>query len=85
MTEPFGETPDYWMPIGLDPNLDDAMKKCVRAALKFLTEKMGMDGATALAYMSGATDFEITQVVDEVKGDSCSYKKKDFANVGYQK
>lgn len=49
LTEPFGETPDYWMPIGLDPNLDDAMKKCVRAALKFLTEKMGMDGATALA------------------------------------
>jgi hypothetical protein len=34
------------------------MKKTVRASIKFLTEKMGMDSATALAYLSGATDFE---------------------------
>src|SRR5262249_28966405 len=64
---PFGETPDYWVPIGLDPDLNEAMKKCVRASLQFLTEKLGMDPAAALAYLSAATDYEVTQVVDEVK------------------
>lgn len=80
MTEPFGETPDFWMPIGLDPDLNEAMKKTVRKAIQFLTEKMGMDGATAMAYMSGATDFEITQVVDETKGVHAHIRKNDFTN-----
>lgn len=81
LLEPFAETPDYWMPIGLDPDLNEAMKKAVRASLKFLIDKMGMDGATALAYMSGATDFEISQVVDETKGVHAHIWKKDFADV----
>jgi len=90
-TEPFAETADFWMPIGLDPDLNEAMKKAVRASLKFLTDKMGMDGATALSYLSGATDFEITQVVDETKGVHAHIRKKDFAdkkdlaNIGAQK
>jgi acetamidase/formamidase len=83
--EPFGETPEYWMPIGLDPDLSEAMKKTVRASMKFLTEKMGMDSATALSYLSAATDFEITQVVDETKGVHAHIKKKDFVNVGFDK
>ncbi len=77
-TEPFAETPEYWIPIGLDPDLNEAMKKTVRAALNFLTSKMGMEPATALAYMSGATDFEVTQVVDETKGIHAHIRKKDF-------
>ena len=60
----------------LDPDLNEAMKKAVRASLKFLTEKMGMDGATAMDYMSGATDFEITQVVDRTKGVHAHIRKK---------
>lgn len=79
--DPFGETPDYWMPIGLDPDLSEAMKKAVRASMKFLTEKMGMDPTTAYSYMSAATDFEITQVVDETQGVHAHIKKKDFKNV----
>lgn len=84
-TQPFGETADYWMPIGLDPDLDEAMKKTVRAAIKFLVDKMGMDGATAMAYLSGATDFEITQVVDETKGVHAHIRKKDFPNNSLRK
>ena len=30
-TQPFAETPDYWIAIGLDPDLDEAMKQAVRA------------------------------------------------------
>jgi len=82
LTEPFGETPDYWLPVGLDVDLREAMKKTVRAAIQFLTDKMGMDAATALAYMSGATDFEITQVVDEVTGVHAHIRKADFPNNG---
>lgn len=76
--EPFAETPDYWIPIGLDPDLNLAMKKTVRASIKFLVDKMGMDPASAMAYLSAATDFEISQVVDETKGCHAHISKKDF-------
>ncbi|GAE06870.1 acetamidase/formamidase family protein [Paenibacillus sp. JCM 10914] len=49
LTQPFGETEDYWIPVGLDPDLDEAMKEAVREALGFLNEKLGMDRATAYA------------------------------------
>lgn len=81
MKEPFAETPDYWIPIGLDANLDSALKKTVRTAIQFLSERMGMDNATALSYLSAATDFEITQVVDETKGVHAHIRKKDFSSV----
>lgn len=79
MKDPFAETRDYWMPIGLDDNLDNALKKTVRTAIRFLSERMGMDNATALAYLSAATDFEITQVVDKTKGVHAHISKADFA------
>lgn len=81
LTQPFAETPEYWIPIGLDPDLSQAMKKTVRAAIQFLADKMGMDHATAMAYLSAATDFEITQVVDITKGCHAHISKKDFAAV----
>ncbi len=81
MKDPFAETPDYWMPIGLDSDLDTALKKTVRTAIKFLSEKMKMDNATALSYLSAATDFEITQVVDETKGVHAHISKRDFEDV----
>ncbi len=81
LKEPFAETSDYWIPIGLDPSLDAAMKKAVRASIKFLNEKMNMDDATAMAYLSAAADFEITQVVDETKGVHAHISKKDFAQI----
>jgi acetamidase/formamidase len=84
-SEPFAENPDYWMPIGLDVDLDEAMKKTVRAAMHFLTDTKGMDAASALNYMSAATDFEITQVVDETKGVHAHIWKKDFADISTKK
>jgi acetamidase/formamidase len=68
------------MPIGLDVDLDAALKKTIRTAIKFLCEKKGMDNATALSYLSAATDFEITQVVDKTKGVHAHISKKDFSN-----
>jgi acetamidase/formamidase len=76
---PFAETPDYWIAIGLDPDLNEAMKKSTREAIRFLSEKMGMDRATAFAYLSAAADFEVSQVVDRTKGVHALIRKKDFA------
>ena len=75
---PFAETPDYWIAIGLDPDLNEAMKKSTREAIRFLSEKMGMDRATAFAYLSAAADFEVSQVVDRTKGIHALIRKKDF-------
>jgi len=79
LTGPFAETPDYWIAIGLDPDLNEAMKKATREAVRFLSEKLGMDRATAFAYLSAATDFEVSQVVDRTKGIHALIRKKDFS------
>lgn len=79
LTGPFAETPDYWIAIGLDPDLNEAMKKATREAVRFLSEKLGMDRATALAYLSAAADFEVSQVVDKTKGVHALIRKRDFS------
>jgi acetamidase/formamidase len=81
LQKPFGETPAYWIAIGLNPDLDEAMKDAVREAMRFLHEKLGMDRAVALAYMSAATDFNVSQVVDRTKGIHALIRKRDFLKV----
>ena len=78
LKQPFAETEDYWIPIGLDTDLDEAMKESVRESIGFLTERLGMDRATALAYLSAATDYEVSQVVDKTKGIHALIDKKHF-------
>jgi len=76
--EPFAETATHWLPIGLHEDLNEAMKRAVRAAVNFLAQTQGMDRASALAYLSAAADFEVSQVVDAVKGVHCMIRKSDF-------
>lgn len=87
---PFAETPEYWLPIGLsDPDgpenggnatsLDIAMKTAVRHAMAFLTEDIGMAGPVAYAYLSAASDFQCSQVVDRTTGIHCLIRKSDFS------
>ncbi|HET6257365.1 acetamidase/formamidase family protein [Pseudonocardia sp.] len=79
LRNPLLETPGYWIPTGMDEDLREAMKKCVRHALTFLIERFGFDRSTAMAYLSAAGDFEISQVVDVTKGVHCMIRKADFA------
>jgi urea transport system substrate-binding protein len=81
LEQPFAETPDYWIAIGLDEKLDEALKNAVRAAIKFLVEKQNMDAATAFAYLSAASDFHVTQAVDITKGIHGLIRKADFSAV----
>ncbi|HYS76450.1 MAG TPA: acetamidase/formamidase family protein, partial [Burkholderiales bacterium] len=85
MKNPFAETPQYWIPIGLNPSLDEAMKDATRQAVQFLNEKLGMDRATALAYLSAGADFQVTQVVDRVKGVNAMIRKSDFPGTAKKK
>ncbi|MED4128828.1 acetamidase/formamidase family protein [Shouchella miscanthi] len=77
-TQPIGETEDYWLPIGLDEDLNEAMKDATRQSIDFLEHHYGMDRAKALAYLSAATDFEVSQVVDRTKGINGKIRKADF-------
>lgn len=76
---PLVETADYLVPTGLDADLDTAVAKCVRNALDLVCTRYGMDRHLAFAYLSAAVDFDISQVVDLVKGCHARIRKSDFA------
>jgi len=54
------------------------VRACVRAAIDLLEARWGMDRSLAYAYLSAATDFDISQVVDLVKGVHARIRKADF-------
>lgn len=76
---PLARTREYLVPTGLDPDLDVATQNCVRAAIGLLQARYGMDPRHAYAYLSAATDFDISQVVDVVKGVHARIRLADFA------
>ncbi|HEY0247232.1 MAG TPA: acetamidase/formamidase family protein [Gryllotalpicola sp.] len=78
LTVPFAETAEHWIPLGMDISLDRAMQKAVRTAIDFLADRFELPRDVALAYLSAAADFEVTQVVDRVKGVHCMIRKDDF-------
>ena len=75
---PLVETTDYLVPTGMDEDLDEAVKACVRAAIALLQARFSLDAAHAYAYLSAATDFNISQVVDIVKGVHAKIRVADF-------
>jgi acetamidase/formamidase len=54
------------------------MKKAVRNAIDYLSMNQGLDRATAMAYLSAASDFEVSQVVDKTKGVHGLIRKSQF-------
>ncbi|WP_029210892.1 acetamidase/formamidase family protein [Arsenicicoccus bolidensis] len=86
---PWAETRDHWLPIGLsdpdgsggginDSDLDVAMRRAVVNALDFLEQEQGIDRAVAYAYLSAASDFVVSQVVDRTTGVHGLISKADF-------
>ncbi len=78
---PLAETSEYLIPTGMDADLDEAMRECVRAAVALLEARYGMEPHLAYAYLSAATDFDISQVVDLVKGVHARVRIADFAEI----
>jgi acetamidase/formamidase len=56
------------------------MKQAIREAVQFLDDELGMERAAALAYLSAAGDFVVTQVVNRTKGVHCQIRKPDFVS-----
>ena len=75
---PMAETPEFLVPTGMDEDLDTAVQNCVRAAVALLQARYNMDPSLAYAYLSAATDFNISQVVDLVKGVHARIRVEDF-------
>ena len=78
IVQPLAENAEFWITPGLDEDLDEAMKKSTREAIRFLNQEYGIDEALAYAYLSAATDFEVSQVVDRTKGIHAKIRKADF-------
>jgi acetamidase/formamidase len=78
LTTPFVETATHWIPTGMDADLNEAMRKATRNAIAFLNTRFGVPRASAMAYLSAAGDFEVSQVVDAVKGVHCLIPKNDW-------
>lgn len=74
----FAETEDYWIPIGLNMDLDEAMKQSVRESINFISSQTGISRKIAYAYLSGTTDYEVSQAVDKTKGIHALVVKRDF-------
>jgi acetamidase/formamidase len=79
LDRPFGETSQHWIAVGLDRDLNEALRKAVREALRVMNEMYGVPADIAYAYLSAAGDFVVSQVVDDVKGVHCLIRKADFA------
>jgi acetamidase/formamidase len=79
LDEPVLETATHWIPTGMDVSLDVAMRNAARNAVDFLAARFDLPRSVALAYLSAAGDFEVSQVVDQVKGVHCMIRKADFA------
>jgi acetamidase/formamidase len=75
---PRAETPTHWITLGLHENLEEAMKIAIRECLTFLVEEKGLARVDAYALASIAVDFEVTQVVDGVKGIHAMIPKAIF-------
>jgi acetamidase/formamidase len=87
--ERFGEvagpvvtTPEYLVPTGLDADLDIALERCAANAVELLRASFGMDPELGYAYLSAAADFDISQVVDLVKGVHARIRRADFPGSG---
>ena len=80
ITWPRAETPTHWIVMGLNPNLEEAMKMAVRETIGFITQrfpKLSREEAYMIA--SVAVDYHVTQVVDGTKGIHGMIPKSIFA------
>lgn len=76
--QPFAETPTHFIAIGLDPDLDKAMKNALTEAVNFISNELGFTFNQALSIASTGVDFEVSQVVDRTLGVHAMVPKSIF-------
>ncbi len=65
---PWAQTATHLVALGLDEDLDVAVRNAVEALVRQLTERFSIAGDDAYALASLAADVEVTQAVNRVKG-----------------
>ncbi|HEY9735460.1 MAG TPA: acetamidase/formamidase family protein [Trichocoleus sp.] len=79
LIRPVAETPDYFMTMGFDPDVDTAMKIATRDMLDLLVKSTGLSRLQAYSLASLAMDLNITQVVDINRGVHALVPKSIFS------
>jgi acetamidase/formamidase len=78
LASPWAETSTHTIVVGLGDTLDEAMRECAQRAIAFVGAVTGADPASALAFLSAAADFEISQAVNLVVGVHCLIRSSDL-------
>jgi acetamidase/formamidase len=73
---PRAETPDTYITMGMDPDLDQCVIRALRDMIVLLGEKAGLSPHDAYTLCSLAADLRVTQTVNGNKGVHCVIEKK---------
>ena len=65
---PRAETPTHYVSMGLNEDLDQAMKQALREMIAFICSRTNLSREQAYAFCSLAVDFHVTQTVNGEKG-----------------
>ncbi len=76
---PMAETPDHYITMAFDPDLDDCVVIALRQMIDLIVEKGGLSREDAYTLCSLAADLRITQVVNGNKGVHCMLAKELLA------
>ena len=66
MEVPRAETKAHYIAMGLDKDLNQAMKKAVRETVTFLMETRGLSSTDAYSLASIGVDFKVAEAVDQI-------------------
>jgi acetamidase/formamidase len=75
LASPRAETPDDWITMGFDEDLDDAAKAALRDMIRLIRQRSGLSAQDAYTLCSIAADLRVTQMVDGNKGVHCVLAK----------
>ena len=65
---PRAESPTHWISMGMNEDLDLAMKQALREMIAFITARSSLSRDEAYQFCSLAVDFHVTQTVNGEKG-----------------
>ena len=65
---PRAETPTHWISMGLNEDLDEAMRQALREMIALICERTTLSRDDAYQFCSLAVDFRVTQTVNNEKG-----------------
>jgi acetamidase/formamidase len=68
LTQPRAETKTHFISMGLNEDLDQAMKQALREMIAFISGRTNLSREQAYAFCSLAVDFHVTQTVNGEKG-----------------